>query len=108
MFRFSGFLLYLAVTLRGNSPPCAGITKLGQVLQDNNSSLMSKLFLFLLFTLAIAFFAGTGETHAQVPQVSDDAQVKTFEVRLPVTVLQKKNLITGLSRNDFAVFEDGV
>ena len=69
---------------------------------------MSKLFRFLLFTLAVALVAGAGETYAQVPQVSDDAQVKTFEVRLPVTVLQKKNLITGLSRNDFAVFEDGV
>ncbi len=35
-------------------------------------------------------------------------QVKTFEVRLPVTVTQKKLLISGLTRNDFQVFEDGV
>ncbi len=35
-------------------------------------------------------------------------QVKTFEVRLSVTVTQKKLLISGLGRNDFQVFEDGV
>lgn len=36
-------------------------------------------------------------------------QVRTFEVRLPVTVKdKKKNLVTGLTRNDFLVFEDGV
>ncbi|MGI8410775.1 MAG: VWA domain-containing protein [Pyrinomonadaceae bacterium] len=41
--------------------------------------------------------------------MSDNAgQVKTFEVRLPVTVTQKKSLVPGLSRSDFVVFEDGV
>jgi len=41
--------------------------------------------------------------------MSDNAgQVKTFEVRLPVTVTQKKSLVPGLSRGDFVVFEDGV
>jgi Ca-activated chloride channel homolog len=29
-------------------------------------------------------------------------------VRLPVTVTQKKNLVTGLQRSDFAIFEDGM
>src|SRR5829696_4974113 len=40
----------------------------------------------------------------------DDAggQIKTFEVRLPVTVTRKKDLVSGLSKNDFLVFEDGV
>lgn len=34
---------------------------------------------------------------------------KVFEVRLPVTVTQgKKTLISGLTRGDFAIFEDGV
>lgn len=34
---------------------------------------------------------------------------KVFEVRLPVTVTQgKKSLISGLTRGDFAIFEDGV
>ena len=63
--------------------------------------------------LVTAFLMTLG-TFAQTPQptpplVSDDGgQIKTFEVRLPVTVTQKKNLISGLSRGDFAVFEDGV
>ena len=35
-------------------------------------------------------------------------QIKTFEVRLPVTVTRKKELISGLSKGDFEVLEDGV
>ena len=43
------------------------------------------------------------------PTPEDTGATKVFEVRLPVTVTQKKNLITtGLSRGDFLVFEDGV
>lgn len=41
----------------------------------------------------------------------DGGQVKTFEVRLPVTVFDKKknkNLVAGLQRGDFSIFEDGV
>ena len=59
---------------------------------------------FLLSSLAvIAFvFAGGGTAAAQ------DDPARTFEVRLPVTVTQKKELVAGLTRGDFAVFEDGV
>lgn len=42
------------------------------------------------------------------PASDDTGGLKTFEVRLPVTVLQKKALVTGLNRGDFLVFEDGV
>lgn len=42
------------------------------------------------------------------PVSIDTGQVKTFEVKLPVTVLQKKLLVSGLSRGDFQVFEDAV
>ena len=54
-----------------------------------------------------------GAVHAQTPRptppVDDDGgQVKTFEVRLPVTVLQKKTLVTSLQRGDFVVLEDGI
>jgi len=42
------------------------------------------------------------------PPPTDEGPVKTFEVRLPVTVTFKKDLITGLTKNDFAVLEDGV
>ena len=66
----------------------------------------------LAFVLA-AFAAGaTAQTPrpAATPPPTDDTggQVKTFEVRLPVTVTLKKELVTGLSRGDFVVFEDGV
>ena len=44
------------------------------------------------------------------PIEENTGQIKTFEVRLPVTVTEggKKNLITGLNRGDFVVLEDGV
>lgn len=43
------------------------------------------------------------------PVVTDDpGATKTFEVRLPVTVTQKKLLVPGMKRGDFQVFEDGV
>jgi Ca-activated chloride channel family protein len=45
---------------------------------------------------------------AQVPTATPDDALRTFEVRLPVTVTNKKELIIGLQRGDFAVFEDGV
>ncbi len=69
--------------------------------------------MFRLFYLAIFVFAfglaASAQTPTPTPSVSDgDGAVKTFEVRLPVTVLQKKNLITGLVKGDFLVFEDGV
>jgi len=47
-------------------------------------------------------------TPTPTPPVDDTGPTKVFEVRLPVTVTQKKDLITGLTRGDFAVFEDGV
>jgi hypothetical protein len=72
--------------------------------------------LFRLFSLTILFSAfgliGSAQTPRPTPPASEDTgPVKTFEVRLPVTVSdkkKKKNLITGLTRGDFAVFEDGV
>ena len=58
---------------------------------------------FLLSSLAViaSVLAGVGSAAAQ------DDPSRTFEVRLPVTVTQKKNLVTGLQRGDFAIFEDG-
>lgn len=75
---------------------------------------MKIIFSFgLLRPLALAaiFVAAVS---AQTPKpspspTSDDTGVtKVFEVRLPVTVTQKKQLIKGFGRNDFLVFEDGV
>ncbi|NOT48406.1 MAG: VWA domain-containing protein [Acidobacteria bacterium] len=45
---------------------------------------------------------------ATPPDTDDKGQVKTFEVRLPVTVLLKKELVSGLTQRDFQVLEDGV
>ncbi len=42
------------------------------------------------------------------PSADDPGATKVFEVRLPVTVTEKKNLITGLTKNDFIILEDGV
>ncbi len=68
-------------------------------------------FLFsILFAALCAFVSGvSAQTPVPTPTPTDNAgQVKTFEVRLPVTVLQKKLLVSGLGRADFQVFEDGV
>jgi VWFA-related protein len=66
------------------------------------------------FLQAIFVCVGLGVTlSAQRPTPTptpgdDTGPTKVFEVRLPVTVTQKKDLIAGLSRNDFLVFEDGI
>ncbi len=65
--------------------------------------------LFFAFGLSIA--AQTPKPKPTPPPGEDNGSVKTFEVRLPVTVndkKKKKELIAGLQRGDFAVFEDGV
>lgn len=65
------------------------------------------LLLFCLFALSGAAFS---QTPTPTPTPSDDGDVsKVFEVRLPVTVMVgKKELVSGMTRGDFAVFEDGV
>lgn len=66
------------------------------------------------FQLAFVLFALASVSQAQTPRptpppADDDAgALKTFEVRLPVTVTLDKALVPGLTRNDFLVFEDGV
>jgi Ca-activated chloride channel family protein len=78
---------------------------------------MKNLFRFVYFAGLLSVFslvvpAQTPRPGATPPNSGDDTgAVKIFEVRLPVTVVDKKknkNLITGLSRGDFNVFEDGV
>jgi Ca-activated chloride channel family protein len=70
--------------------------------------------LIRLFCLVIFVFSLGSSVSAQTPtptppvQNDNDLSGKVFEVRLPVTVLQKKNLVSGLQRGDFLVFEDGV
>lgn len=65
---------------------------------------------FLTFLLAscIAVSAQTPRT-APTPPPDNSGVSKTVEVRLPVTVKdKKKNLVLGLQRGDFTVLEDGV
>lgn len=68
------------------------------------------IFAFLFSAFGLAVSAQTPRPSA-TPPPEDTGAVKVFEVRLPVTVTdrkKKKDLITGLTRGDFAVFEDGV
>lgn len=70
----------------------------------------------LKFRIALLLVAGWsivagGETAAQVPTATPPEPadtVRTFEVRLPVTVTHRRELVAGLQRGDFAVFEDGI
>ena len=64
------------------------------------------LYSALIIFLCASASGIAAQTPTATPPVTD--QVKTFEVRLPVTVLQKKLLVSGLKRGDFQVFEDGV
>jgi VWFA-related protein len=69
--------------------------------------------LFYIFSLTlISCLAAAAQTPSPspTPKVSGDGgAIKTVEVRLPVTVKdKKKNLVTGLSRGDFTVLEDGI
>ncbi len=79
-------------------------------------SSMKNLFRFLYFTFLLSALGSAAAAQTPrptpTPPVGDNSDtVKTFEVRLPVTVSdkkKKKDLISGLKRGDFAVFEDGV
>ncbi len=75
---------------------------------------MRRSFLLTNLFLAGLLFLFVGSAHGQqaspTPPPDDVSQpIKTFEVRLPVTVTRKKNeLVPGLTRGDFIILEDGV
>ena len=62
----------------------------------------------VLLCFAVADVSAQRPTPTPTPDVDDGGQIKTFEVRLPVTVTRKKELVSGLMRGDFQVLEDGV
>ncbi len=73
--------------------------------------------LLIIAVASILVFIGSaaGQTPNVAPKATpppdDLGATKVFEVRLPVTVTQGKKrdtLISGLTRGDFAIFEDGV
>ncbi len=67
---------------------------------------------FLFFQLLLCLFAlgaAAQTTSPTPPPTAGDDTSKTFEVRLPVTVIdKKKNLVPGFTKDDFIVLEDGV
>jgi VWFA-related protein len=67
-------------------------------------------FTVIIFAFASAAFAQTPTPRPTPPPVDEDTgAVKTFEVRLPVTVTyKKKTLVPGMLKNDFIVLEDGI
>ena len=72
---------------------------------------MRKFFGSYLLILPLFFAAAVcAQRPTPTPPTGDETggPTKVFEVRLPVTVTQKKQLITGLTRGDFEVYEDGV
>lgn len=73
------------------------------------SSFLKFIYFAAIFTLCLCAPNIYAQTPSPTPPAPDGGgQIKTFEVRLPVTITQKKTLITGLTRGDFQVFEDGV
>lgn len=74
---------------------------------------MKKRFtIFALSTLLLASFLaseGAAVLSQNPPPPQDDKppQLKTFEVRLPVTVKQKGKFLGGLAQSNFEIFEDG-
>lgn len=76
---------------------------------------MKKSLRFYSLCLSFILLALAGSSLAQkptpTPTPEDTGATKVFEVRLPVTVTtndKKKDLVSGLTKGDFLVFEDGV
>jgi Ca-activated chloride channel homolog len=66
------------------------------------------LWLLLTAACSASTFAQTPTTTPTPVPADEPGATKVFEVRLPVTVTQKNKLVTGFSKGDFQVFEDGV
>ncbi len=74
---------------------------------------MKSLIRSICFQAVAAAFLFAVSASSQTPTPTptpgeEGGQIKTFEVRLPVTVTQKKALVSGLSRGDFQILEDGI
>ena len=68
----------------------------------------SILWLVLSMALSVSTFAQKPSPTPTPLPADEPGATKIFEVRLPVTVTQKNRLVTGFSKDDFQVFEDGV
>jgi Ca-activated chloride channel family protein len=97
----------------GNRTPQQGIENNcaaeGMSLIQNMKSSVSFKAIAAVVSAFLFASAAAGQTPTPTPTPDDTGPIKTFEVRLPVTVSEKKDrLVPGLQRGDFAVFEDGV
>lgn len=110
---FTLAFVILSPCIKGNSRPPFGIENM-RLFAGSASPSMKKPFRFISLQLLLLTFVFAASVSAQTatptptPPIDDTGATKVFEVRLPVTVSQKKSLISGLSRGDFLVFEDGV
>jgi Ca-activated chloride channel homolog len=73
---------------------------------------MKNLLFIVILLLSVSAFAQTPAPTPKVKTAEDNSQVKSFEVRLPVTIKNKKKVVVNkelaLSKNDFEIYEDGV
>jgi Ca-activated chloride channel family protein len=70
-------------------------------------TVLQLMLLIVVFGVAALAQSSTGAAKP-TPPADDTGPTKVFEVRLPVTVTRKKELISGLGKNDFIVLEDGI
>src|SRR5688500_13813580 len=105
-FRLSCYTLGLH---KGNKRALVGIENM-----RSNCVFVSRSMKRVFFTLAFVVLGfgtyGYGQRPTPTPPPGDDliGTTKVFEVRLPVTVTHKKELVAGLTRGDFIILEDGV
>jgi len=92
--------------VRGIVSTCLRSIEFHPLMKDFAKYLVSAIFVLAVASVAVA--------QNPKPTPPDDEPVSVFEVRLPITVELKKkkkkedNLVRGLTRNDFLIFEDGV
>lgn len=79
------------------------------LIKSSMKNLLRFISLQIVFALALCAATAFAQKPSPTPTPEDTGgTVKTFEVRLPVTVLLKKQLVSGLTRGDFEVYEDGI
>ena len=75
-----------------------------------SSAFMALTAIFVLFIGIIVFAQPPQDkTKQSKPQTNKDDQITigTLEVRLPITVKEKNKFVSGLTKNNFEVYEDG-
>jgi Ca-activated chloride channel family protein len=77
------------------------------IFRNSMKRITRNALLLSIFAACVGVIPSFAQTPAATPPTGNE-QIKTFEVRLPVTVLLKKELVSGLTQTDFQVLEDGV